>query len=384
MARKKKSQRSKRRQGHQERGAQPQADTLTSSSKLERRRQTRREKLQERATQLKELKAIEGGRDFSARTKGWWVKVKDKSDQLWSWYRDLSAIKKVLWGLIVIPVVVVIVGVNVLLAPIIAPLLPLIGAGLITLMKLTFVLTKFGAFAVYIGYKVLKGCLGIYYCVSRSLTGLRAGRLRAELATQPLSVERAEALGLTLDERLAPLSCEVSWKRMTISGQAALQHPLLLSYLRYFILGQIFMYVESWKERRAFFTIWRADSRERIKDQFAFVGTTIFRPYALGPHVTQDRILLPGDARISSIQIASPERDTPHVTYTIEVPWRTWSVNRRWPFAHSELHHAQWALTLPLTLSELSEEELNWRTDAVLETGEPVVEQVEGQEDLAS
>jgi hypothetical protein len=94
---------------------------------------------------LKELKAIEGGRDFSTRTKGWWVKVKDKSDQLWSWYRDLSAIKKVLWGLIVIPVVVVIVGVNVLLAPIIAPLLPLIGAGLITLMKLTFVLTKFGA-----------------------------------------------------------------------------------------------------------------------------------------------------------------------------------------------------------------------------------------------
>lgn len=342
---------------------------------------TRGLSLRERGARIHEVKALEGGKAFSTNTKSWWVKVKAKGDQLWGWYRHLTPVKQVLWGLIVLPVVLLIVGVNLILAPLIAPALPLIGAALITLAKLTFVLTKFGAFAIYIGYKVLKGCLGIYYCVSRTLSGVKAGERRAQLAARPLTVERAAELSLSLDERLTPLKVESTWKRMKVSDEGGrLEHPLLLSYLRYFIIGQINLYVESWRERHAFFTIWRAESRETVKDQFIFVGTTIFRPYALGPHVSRDRVLLPGDARLVSISEAPVSDDHPRVIYVVEVPWRTWSFNRRWPLAHSEPHQARWALTLPAQLNQLQEEELGWRTDAVLETGGPIMEDVLDQE----
>ena len=336
-----------------------------------------RERLQHRTSQLRSLRAVEGGKSFSEKTKSWWARVKAKSDQLWAWYQGLPTIQRVLLGLVVIPIVAVIVLINLILIPMIAPLLPLIGAGLITLAKLTFVVTKFSAFAVYIGYKVLKTFLGFYYCVSRSLSGLKAGKLRAQLNQAPLDLAQARAQGLQIDERLAPVSCVVRWKRLTLSaaeGEERAEHPLLFSYFRYFLLGQLHMYVESWRERRSFLTIWRPESRERVKDQFAFVGTTIFRPYSLGPHLTRDRALLPGDARLCAVRAADDG-----LTYDLEVPWRAWRFNRSWPFAHSELYQARWSITLPRQLSALEGSALKWRTDAVLEEGGPVVEDTEDQ-----
>lgn len=331
-------------------------------------------KIRQQTEHLRNVKTIDGGKEFSSKTQNWWAKIKEKNNQLWTWYQALPTIKKVLCGLIVIPIVVLIIAINLILVPLIAPFLPLIGASLIALAKLVLILTKFGAFAIYIGYKILKGLLGLYYCVSRTLTGLRAGQNRAQFSLKPLTTERAQELELHLDTTLTPLHCENAWKRLTLhfkKGEVSVQHPFLFSYLRYFLIGQIYMYFEGWKRRQFFLTLWKVESRAMVKDLFTFVGTTIFRPYTLGPHVSSQRILCPGDARIKSIQNHPSEGDL--IQYEMDIPWRTWSFNRQWPFVHSQLRYAQWRLSLPKDLAHLSESELNWRSETVLETGEPVI-----------
>jgi hypothetical protein len=134
------------------------------------------------------------------------------------------------------------------------------------------------------------------------------------------------------------------------------------------------MYVETWHERKAVLTAWRAESRETLKDQFGFVGATIFRPHSIGPHVNAKRVLIPGDARLLSVELSSDVLSRPTLTYHLEVPWRTWSFDRHWPFAHSELHSARWAVELPHDLSALTEDDLGWRSEAVLELGGPRVD----------
>jgi len=335
---------------------------------------TRRERLKQTQDKLSAMKAREGGEAFSAKTKGWWARVKEKSDQLWAWYSSLPAIKKVLWGLIVIPIVLLIIIINIFLAPLIAPFLPFIGGLLFTAAKLSLVVAKFGAFAVYIGYKVLKSFLGFYYCISRTLSGLSAERQRASLCEAPLRPESAAERGLTLDPALAPLSMERSWKRLKLLAHGA-ELNILCSYLRYFLIGQLFMYVESFKEWRCFLTLWRPESRETLKDQFALVGTTIFRPYELGPHLSHKRLLIPGDAQLTGLHSLSVEGQ-PRLRFTLEIPWKSWRFNRRWPFAHSELHRAKWSFELPAELALLDETQRGWLREAVLETGAPAVEDV--------
>jgi hypothetical protein len=161
------------------------------------------------------------------------------------------------------------------------------------------------------------------------------------------------------------LSARVAWKRLWLSSSSeGISHALLFSYLRYFLLGQRHMYLEGWRARGAFLTAWRPESRARVKGVFAFVGATIFRPHAMGPRLTRDEVLLPGDARLTEA-LLTPEG----VRYTVEVPWRAWSLSRRWPFAQSALHAARWRVTLPLTLAALSEDSLGWRPEQVVSEG---------------
>jgi len=370
---KKKNKAKKKKLAAQQRSPKPQRSPAQRAERAE-GSLTRRERLKQTQDKLSAMKAREGGEAFSAKTKGLWARVKEKGDQLWAWYSSLSTVKKVLWGLIVIPIVLLIIIINIFLAPLIAPFLPFIGGLLFTAAKLSLVVAKFGAFAVYIGYKLLKSFLGFYYCISRTLSGLRAERQRASLCEAPLRPESAAERGLTLDPALAPLSMERSWKRLKLLVHGA-ELNILCSYLRYFLIGQLFMYVESFKEWRCFLTLWRPESRDTLKDQFAFVGTTIFRPYELGPHLSHERLLIPGDAQLTGLYSLSVEGQA-RLRLTLEIPWKSWRFNRQWPFAHSELHRAKWSLELPAELGLLDEAQRGWQREAVLETGAPAVEDV--------
>ena len=326
---------------------------------------TRRARIKAAAARLnavREMRARDGGEALKTLSAGLWARLRDRFEALWRWYRAKGTLARVLWGLLLLPLLALFIALNFVLIPIITPFLPLIGGLLLTALKLAFVVGKLGAFAVYIGYKVFKTLLGLYYCVSRTLSGSAAGRARKELAAAglPLAEEPTEP-----SAPRGALSARVAWKRLWLRAPAeGVEHALLFSYLRYFLLGQKHMYLEGWRAKVSFLTAWRPESRARLKEIFSFVGATIFRPHAMGPRLTRDEVLLPGDARLTRA-LLTPEG----VRYEVEVPWRTWSFSRRWPFARSDLHWARWAVELPRALGALPEGALGWRPEMVTSEG---------------
>ena len=350
----------------------------TPSPKLKRSRRARLKAAAGRLRAVKDMRLRDGGEALKGVTTGLWGRARLRFQALWEWYLAHSLIARALWGLLLLPILALFIALNFVLIPLITPFLPIIGGLLLTALKLAFVVGKLGAFAVYIGYKVFKTLLGLYYCVSRTLSGNAAGRARRALAGVglPLSQAALEARSphhgahahrapRELHHPRGALSARVAWKRLWLTSEAeGISHPLLFSYLRYFLLGQRHMYLEGWRARGAFLTAWRPESRARIKAVFAFVGSTIFRPHAMGPRLTRDEALLPGDARLVSALLTAEG-----VRYAVEVPWRAWSLSRRWPFAQSALHVARWRVTLPLSLASLSDEALGWRPEQVVSEG---------------
>jgi hypothetical protein len=282
-------------------------------------------------------------------------------NRLLTWYRALSLSKKVLWGLVTLPVLALLFFINLL----ILPFLPMIGGVLLTLLKGTFVITKLSAFVIYIGYKVVKTFLGFYYCISRTLSGQKSHKWRVA-QSRAVAQREPSLVNLELEGALSDLALRTSWKRMHLSSEEAdIDVPILFSYLRYFLLGQKRLYAETWRERRGLLTLWRAESRGVFKDQLQWVGKTIFTPYSVGPHLSKTQLLIPGDAKITSIKV---EGST--LSLDVEVPWKTWAFSvKRWPFAISTLHTAHWQLTAPKALQNLSDPD-QYHPEMVLNSGE--------------
>ena len=190
--------------------------------------------------------------------------LKSRSKRLYTWYMSLPIIKRILWGLIIIPILGVLLIINSFLVPFLPIIIPII----VSLFKLIFVATKFSAFAVYIGYKVVKTFLGFYYCISRTLSGAAAHKMRVNQMREGPSVT-AEFPQLKVNASLLDLKLKASWKKLHFSSlDARIDHLVMFSYLRYFLLGQRHLYFTGWKKKEAFFTIWRAESRETIKGIF--------------------------------------------------------------------------------------------------------------------
>ena len=282
-------------------------------------------------------------------------------NRLLTWYRALTLSKKVLWGLVTLPVLALLFFINLL----ILPFLPMIGGVLLTLLKGTFVITKLSAFVIYIGYKVVKTFLGFYYCISRTLSGQKAHKWRVA-QSRAVAQKESSSVSLDLEGGLSDLALRTSWKRMYLSSkEAGIDVPILFSYLRYFLLGQKRLYAETWREKRALLTLWRAESREIFKDQLQWVGRTIFSPYSVGPYISKTQLLIPGDAKVTSIKV---EGST--LSLDVEVPWKTWAFSiKRWPCATSTLHTAHWRLTAPIDVQNLSEPD-QYHPEMVVDSGE--------------
>lgn len=306
-----------------------------------------------RVRQQRDVKAIK--RD-ELRKKKLGQRIGDQRSKLTSWYKQQSLTVQILLGLIIIPIIITLI----LLQGIILPALAVAGGALLTFSKIALIWAKGGAFIVYISYKVFKLLLGIYLCISRSMTGFAALLMRRrQVKLEP--TQNGEYPRLRVSEEASQIKLRTSWwswKEITAQGDE-LNHVLLFSYLRYFIIGQIFMYVSFWREKMAFLTLWRAESREKVKEIFSLVGQTIFTPQLLGPHITSKRILVPGDARwISLIIDRSPEE--PRAQYHFELSWIEWSFTKRFPFLTRETMSKTWRFETGVDLGSLSTEELGY------------------------
>ena len=281
-------------------------------------------------------------------------KLGEQRSRLTSWYLSKSLTVRVLLGLIVIPVIIGLV----LLQGVILPALAFVAGATFTFAKLTFVFLKGGAFIVYITYKVFKGLLGVYLSVSRSVTGWKAHKIRQEQAHAGAS-QSATYPQLNL-EGVSPQDVKLTarWKRLDIDFEDQ-QHPVIFSYLRYFILGQIGMYRSFWFDRMSYLTIWRPDSRKRVKEIFSLIGQTIFTPHTLGPHITTKRIVVPGDAKLIACQVTG-ENETRVVTYHLELAWQEWSLERRFPFLVPTTKEMNWSFDVALALDSLSEDQVGY------------------------
>lgn len=285
------------------------------------------------------------------------AELKSRRSRLTAWYLGLSTAKKVILGLIVIPLIIALI----LLQGVIFPFLAGVFGIVLAISKSAIVFVKGGAFIVYISYKVFKGLLGVYLCVSRSLNGLKAHRLRQQQATQaPSPTAEYPAVRYDGDSSEIPLEISSGFKKLSFSTSSGLNQTMVFSYLRYFIFGQIFMYLSFWRDRGAYLTIWRAESRERVKEIFKQIGQTIFSPHQLGPYLGKRNILVPGDARLIALTL-SP--DSERVTYELEVTWRERAFQRKKPYFTSSAYQATWEVSAPLKLGSLSTDEVGYRKE---------------------
>jgi hypothetical protein len=295
-------------------------------------------------------------------------KMSNRRSRITTWYLQQSTAKKVALGLVIIPILIAIF----LLQGLIWPLLGLV----IAASKFAFVWVKGGAFIVYISYKVFKGLLGVYLCVSRSLNGWKAHKLRAQQASLP-SVPEGEypAISYT-NENAESLDVHTGFKQLNLSALPQLQHRVVFSYLRYFIIGQIFMYLSFWRDHLYYLTLWRKESRDRVKEIFQEIGGTIFTPHQLGPHINIKRILVPGDARLMSLDY---DTDKDRARYTFEVTWRERQFKRQYPFFNSIKHQAMWAFELPSQLDMLSPEEIGYKKEVGAQSVEDAKQRVDSE-----
>lgn len=281
------------------------------------------------------------------------LKVGEQRSRLTQWYLSKSMVARVTLGLVIIPLLIALF----LLQGIILPFVAAAFAIFITISKVALVWLKGGAFIVYISYKVFKALLGVYYCVSRTLSGWKADRLRHQQARLPM-VKEAEYPALAIEGLEAEsIELNASWKTLSVKTDET-EHKLLFSYLRYFIIGQLFMYQSFWKDRVAYLTLWREVSRQRVKEIFAYIGQTIFTPHLLGAHINSKRLLIPGDSRLVNMSPSVSRSD--QIEYTFEVVWKEWSFSKQWPFLHACSESTQWSVAVDASLDSTSMDKIGY------------------------
>ena len=279
--------------------------------------------------------------------------VNEQRNRLSTWYLSRSLPVKIALGLIVIPILIALF----LLQGVILPFLAAAFGIFFAFSKVAIIWLKGPAFIVYISYKIFKTLLGIYYCVSRSITGWKAERQRRiQAKVEPsLSAAYPQLKVIGIDPKEIELSASIKSLKLNFKGQETI---LLFSYLRYFLIGQLFMYASFWKERYAFLTLWRAVSRQKVKEIFSHVGGTIFTPHLLGAHLNKKRVLVPGDSCLIAIRHDSLHTEILHCYF--EVSWQEWRFSKTWPLISADRSNEFWCISLPLNLDSISEDKIGY------------------------
>jgi hypothetical protein len=316
-----------------------------------------------------ETKTTEVKDAVSEYTQSKFVRLKD-------WYLGLDRVKQVAFSLLVIPILLILF----LLSGVIFPLISIIWPFLFIALNFTLIASKLILFIIYISYKVMKTLMGIYYCISRTLSAKRANVVRAKMMSVGI-VHHENPPALLVDDHISKIEFQSQWKRMGMTifpsdvffadlqnqlglteadaiaalKQTSFQLNFLLSYLRYFLLGQKALYVGLWQSKMAILTIWRAESREVIKKRLSLVGATIFTPHLLGAYLNKEQILVPGDFEFQALKLIKDEKQVGAYTLQIvgRVPWKSWAFNWIFPFAHSQDHQEHWGIQVQLCFKDV-------------------------------
>jgi hypothetical protein len=230
-----------------------------------------------------------------------------------TWYLAQPLYWQIIYGLTVVPVAVLLAFMLLLLIKLGAPLL----LALALLLKLLLSLTKTLLFIGYIAYKILKTLILWYYTISRLYLGHRAKRQRMAMA-------RAGRFAVEPVPALDQLAFRCQGKNLYILHTEAGQLRVLFSYLRYALLGQqeLLKHLQrSWKHYILVLLAWRQASRAAITTELAAVSAFLFSPHTLGAHITAERVLVPGDAELLSIQLGHPAGDA---TLAFRIRWTEW------------------------------------------------------------
>jgi hypothetical protein len=328
-----------------------------------------------KALETVELKTTQVKDAVSDYTKSNFMRLKD-------WYLALDRVKQVGLSLLIIPLLLILF----LLSSVIFPLISIVWPFLFMALNFTLIASKLALFIVYISYKVMKTLMGIYYCISRTISARKANLVREKMMQMGV-VHTENPPALWVGSEIAEIKFQSKWKRLEMvilpsdSFFAELQNELkisdemiieqlkqskfqlnfLMSYLRYFLLGQKALYVGLWQSKREIFTIWRAESREVLKKKLSLVGATIFTPHLLGAYLNREQILVPGDFEFHALKLNKIDTQDRHATqtstYQLEiignVPWKSWTFDRHFPFAHGQDHQEKWVIKVKICLKDL-------------------------------
>ncbi len=266
----------------------------------------------------------------SARRMADWLGRKVRAFR--GWYGAQPGFLKIVYGCTLVPAAAALALAGFLCVKFAAPILLMLLVG----VKLSIVAVKVLFFTGYIGYKIVKTILIWYYIISRSHSGGKARRARAQAA----SAGAFDVVGAPGDAaRAAPreLRFRTRWKNLHISDDAGREVRVLFSYLRYAMLGQKAMgrhLVKSW---RAYLTPWDRQSRATVKSGLAPVGASIFTPHTLGPDLGNDRLLVLGDAELTRVEVGA----TRDLVLCFTVRWVAWEMKlrRQLKFLHVKRRH---------------------------------------------
>lgn len=241
------------------------------------------------------------------------------------WYLNQPRYLQIAYGFTLVPVIAALSIVSWLIVKFGAPLLFALLVGI----KLIISSVKIVFFIGYIGYKILKTVLLWYYTISRLYLGNKAKRKRQEMAQR-------NAFSIEPNSWRDRYTLRCDRKYLVIERQAD-QAPVrvLFSYLRYALNGQWLLFEHIKSDWLQYLTIWRAASRERIKQSLVPIGAATFTPHTLGAEQDSERILVPGDAVLTRIVIDQNSGD-PNLIFLIRwVDWhfqwqrRPWFLNVR-------------------------------------------------------
>ncbi len=328
-----------------------------------------------KALETVELKTTQVKDAVSDYTKSNFTRLKD-------WYLALDQVKQVGFSLLIIPLLLILF----LLSGVIFPLISIVLPFLFMALNFTLIASKFVLFIVYISYKVMKTLMGIYYCISRTISARKANLVREKMM-QIGVVHTENPPALWVDSKISKIEFQSQWKRLgmvifpsdsffvelqnelKISDETAIEQlkqstfqlNFLMSYLRYFLLGQKALYVGLWQSKKEIFTIWRAESREVLKKKLSLVGSTIFTPHLLGAYLNRKQILVPGDFEFHALKLnqmdTQAQQATQASTYELQitgnVPWKAWTFDRHFPFAHSQDHQEKWDIKIKICLKDV-------------------------------
>ncbi|MEZ5590759.1 MAG: hypothetical protein R3F53_08655 [Gammaproteobacteria bacterium] len=248
--------------------------------------------------------------------------------QFKAWYLAHDTVLRIVYGLTLVPVVLVLGLLGLIVVKFGGPLLC---AGALVL-QIVLLVSKTLLFIGYIGYKIVKTLLMWYITISRLYLGGKAKRARRTLAL-------CGGFKVDPESEASRMNYHCQRKELAITHQRRGQLIVLFSYLRYALRGQR----ELWRHVRRrwshYLTLWRQSSRDLIKQELAPVGVSMFAPHQLGAGLEVDKILVPGDAELELIEL----NENGEVWLYFLIRWVEWQFEwrRAMPFLAIRRQHKQ-------------------------------------------